>query len=784
MIRLVCDPYRVSKTAGTRVQTLGDELAAFRQIADTLRNDCRVDTDYKLTFVVETTWEHFRSYRGMIGIDLQFVTPRSMLKARFNSEPVAWLTDSVIKDLQLLDNLSIETVLFDGDWAATVCSILCPGIGDAASLESLLSLLASGPSQLFPVGSPKELIDWLVVHFEALAHSAIPVAEIVAELSHELQNAPSAVLFAQDCCRRKSLLPLLRSDRNRVLNLQNLQPVSLRQLAVATHLPLLFPQPPPLHTEISNLMAQALRQARLTNPNTFDTSIQSLNAIWDGVAEEIGTWLEMCPRSLTADTISHLKSLPGFESNPTIQRLTNAYAPPESVPDWKGLDDSFDLWVTAYSRFISSCFHRRELPAAEKDPATAFGTWVKANPSLIFNHPDRGYRHVACKIQRALSDRRPVIVVLLDAFAIQLVELLIGYLSDTLRMTPSSTSYVFAPLPTITEVCKEAILTGRFPADCNGNLHGGIVEAFAIDADQFEMTTNWRNAERVHVTAKTKLLIYRDNRIDDQLHSLPTYKALTDECPAIFARLSRLIERWVGDMAQLHGQHPMLLITSDHGFTFGPPSAYQTRSSDILSGGQRCLALTDRGSEIHLDDPSLTFLDRSIFHLRQNFVAARGRFLGHDTSLGWLLSHGGLLPEEVIVPVIEWFGSSVTINWPELSFPEPPSLDRDKWSVVAVVRNPSPSSIVGLTLSFNVAGSEHVVVKSIHRIAPGDDVHLSLELSGGQPNESPTLLIGHSITITRVDLPEPKTRIGQTAIVKAKQLSIRTKAQAEFESMF
>jgi hypothetical protein len=44
MIRLVCDPYRVSRFEGSRVRTLTDELAAFRLIADTLQNDDRNGT--------------------------------------------------------------------------------------------------------------------------------------------------------------------------------------------------------------------------------------------------------------------------------------------------------------------------------------------------------------------------------------------------------------------------------------------------------------------------------------------------------------------------------------------------------------------------------------------------------------------------------------------------------------------------------------------------------------------------------------------------------------------
>src|SRR5487761_1381311 len=77
---------------------------------------------------------------------------------------------------------------------------------------------------------------------------------------------------------------------------------------------------------------------------------------------------------------------------------------------------------------------------------------------------------------------------------------------------------------------------------------------------------------------------------------------------------------------------------------------------------------------------------------------------------------------------LEWFGSAESLNWPELSFSTAPFLEGDKWSVVAIVSNPSTSSMTGLTLSFNVAQSEKLVVKPVPRIAPGDQMRLLLDL--------------------------------------------------------
>ena len=222
---------------------------------------------------------------------------------------------------------------------------------------------------------------------------------------------------------------------------------SALDLARANYLPLLFPLPPPLHEEVSRFMCRAVRTAQIERPDTFEQVVLSLNALWDGVAEELDRWLQVNPRGMTEQSSRHLADMPGFDGKGLVERLVRLFAPPAPIARWTGLDDSFDDWVTAYADYIERLFYRRTLPTAEEDPAQPFARWVKSNPTVFFNHPDRGYFCVAGLVQQALKQGRPVIVVLVDALAVHVVASALAALEKELGEPPTRLRYSFSPVP-------------------------------------------------------------------------------------------------------------------------------------------------------------------------------------------------------------------------------------------------------------------------------------------------------------------------------------------------
>lgn len=778
LVTLVYDPNRIYAGEGLRVSGLAEELAALRVIGDILRQPFDSDTRLPKTYILDRfSWEHFRSLRAAKGVRVQEFTPRRQIQDAMNSELPGWLTDEVVIALKLLTRPGPRT-LVKNDWAATLAEWLFPGITDATTLQEWLSIAATvnditEPLQLAAV------VDWLYERFRVLAGIAIHSQDVVADFAEQLRESASPSLFARTWLKRRALLPLIRPGLDRPLTVPGLPLESMRDLTLANYLPLQFPLPPPMHSEVSKLMSRAVLSAQLDHPETFEKAAMSLNAIWDGTAEELDRWLQANPRGMTQAAAQHLAALPGFTGNAILQRLVRLFAPPSPVSRWTDLDDSFDQWVNAYAGYIERMFYRRTLPEPGEDPAEPFAKWVKANPTVFFNHPDKGYFCVAGLVQRALNDGRPVVLILIDALAIHVAETALAAFQTELSGSPTRLMYCFSPVPTITEVCKEAILGGALPEQCSGNLSQTILRRYGISAEQLQLASHWQDAERVRVTSKIRLLVYRDNRLDEQLGTFTSYLALRESFNSIIASIARYVRRWRDEFRHWHHAPPLVLVTGDHGFTFGPKPA-----EAASQGHRRCVPLGDtRPDDFELRDESLTFLDRETFHLRGGYLVARGRGHASGTMSGWALSHGGLLPEEVIVPVIEWYGEHQALPFPDISAPEGAARDRGQWVLTLLLRNDHPIQTNGGRIRVTIAGEGNGPSYHYPPLRTGATHLLPMEVPGPDPLSSQDIVFEVTLSPRGAEVPSPDL-VRHMPVPRARQFVERTKDQAAFEDMF
>ncbi len=334
-------------------------------------------------------------------------------------------------------------------------------------------------------------------------------------------------------------------------------------------------------------------------------------------------------------------------------------------------------------------------------------------------------------------------------------------------------------MPTITEVCKEAILGGALPEQCSGNLSQSILRRYGIRPDQLQLAAHWQDAERVRVNSKSRLLVYRDNRLDEQLSTFTSYLALRESFASIIASIAREIRRWTDEFRHWHNAPPLVLITGDHGFTFGPKPA-----EEAGRGHHRCIPLGDgKPEDLELRDESLTFLDRETFHLRGGYLVARGRVNGSGTMSGWTLSHGGLLPEEVIVPVIEWYGEQQSLPFPDISVPEGAARDRGQWVLTLHLRNNHPVQTSAGRIRVTVAGEGTGPAQQYPSLRPGATHTLPLEVPGPDLLSNQDVVFEVTLSPRGTDVPAPDL-VRHMNVPRARQFVERTQDQASFEDMF
>lgn len=382
-----------------------------------------------------------------------------------------------------------------------------------------------------------------------------------------------------------------------------------------------------------------------------------------------------------------------------------------------------------------------------------------------------------------MAKGRVVILVLMDALAIHVVSSLADYVTDRLGAEPSWASYLFAPVPTITAVCKEAVLTGVTPDRACGKLPQALLRAYRLDASELQVSANWEDAERTALHPCTRLLVHRDNRLDDRLHQTASYASLLEDCVGLFARTAALLARWVDDFRCINQSAPIVLLTADHGFTYGPPPD-RSMDGEGMGGAPRCIEINGDAANAERDDPSLTVPDRVRFHLPKSFLAARGRRFGSDTATGWTLAHGGLLPEEVVIPVLEWFGDQDLVCWPNVEFPDGAEFDRNRWLLPVVLSNPYSRSLNAGSMLVGVSGSGRGEECRFPPLDGGSEHRLEFQLSGDNLPDGEKLGVDVTIKIHASRGQGESSQTRQYLVARAKRLMERTVEQDDFEGMF
>ena len=783
-IKIIYDSYGIDKSEGIVVNnSLADEISAFHDINSILNCSDKGQNESVRTYIIRgRSCKHFRSYLDVsVGIEVVRVTPRSMLTDIFHEQLPDWLTNQKICEWTLL-NREHPPSFVSNDWAATIAEWLIPGIASTSTLEQWLVVVAS--SENFPPNfNSREVSEWVCAKFRELLISNISSHEKIDTLVNELSKFKSPPEFATKWIKLTALLPVIipnKVTRNASVSLSEVSPY---ERIIANELPLIFPMPRICHQDVSKVFREFIHNARLNDQHGFGEAVLDLNALWDGVSIELKNWLEINPRGMTSKIAEHLAALPGFHTDKIAQELVDAYRPPQSVPKWKGLDSDFESWVVSYANHLKGTFIRRDMLTSENDPSVDFSRWIKDHFTVCFDHPDLSYFSISKRIRRALSDGRTVIIALIDALAIHVVDIAMSHIEDHLKQKPSNVSFAFCPIPTITEVCKEAILTGTYPKQCTGQLLQNIKKAYKLSENELLVSANWSDAERVMVSSNTKLIVYRDNRLDDQLKTAGSYKDLLEDCPAVFRKVGKLVERWARDLYCYHQTNPLILLCSDHGFTYGPPSCLSSGNNSELN--YRCIKTnSDNPSDISANK-SLTHIDKDMYHLRYSYYAATGRGSNTDTISGWQLLHGGLLPEEVIIPIVEWCGAERAVRWPEVTIHPDVTYEQRTWLLKIHIYNKNSMQNYSGELLINLASDESAnATITIPTLEPGHSKNCEACIRDNRENVSELQDITISLRLRDPVSNEIHTKRMSQKIKKTIQLVERTQEVDDFENMF
>jgi len=423
-----------------------------------------------------------------------------------------------------------------------------------------------------------------------------------------------------------------------------------------------------LSNTIINLIPNVLYDTKLVRFST--NRLLKKEVLWSSLSgyynAEIVAILNLKPKFSSEDLISLTKKYATLISDKQKHELSKLVVPTlEAIPLIEGMpfDNQVKKWQNwAINSFIPYKFYLdNQYSEIEKDEISKIEKMSECYSDWLFNNLESIYRQdltltnldIITKINQVLQQSSPKIIwLIIDGFPAFYQPLLESILKEN-GINKIKTEWSFAVLPTITEVCIPTMLSGKF-------------ESSISDFNRTNLLINASNQQRCTYTSKP--IDFRKNisspdidiacihsiEIDTLLHKNDSEfsEGRENEIKRILQKLIEPISNAVKSSTE---RQVKLVISTDHGATKCLENGRNITNPKLLEAAkdkprERCIKLEGKLKNENIDSSEMYFLPKEISRNNDDWAIARGyRYFGRNDS-GY--RHGGLSPEETIVPVM------------------------------------------------------------------------------------------------------------------------------------
>lgn len=344
-----------------------------------------------------------------------------------------------------------------------------------------------------------------------------------------------------------------------------------------------------------------------------------------------------------------------------LRRLIPPVFPPAPSPDWDAgewLDWVKNSYMPYYA-WLDGQDRRDEQLAGY---AFAFADWLYTHFVELKNGEPERFAFTALYAERAriTSAGAITLVVMLDNFNLAYLPILTRLLGDQGFSLQDSRS-TLSLIPTATEVGKPCLIAGTgdvgelpensyadlVAREWNPLLHGGTAGYLATVGDLQELRTLQHILYFLNFI-QTDSALHEDNRQTGRPH----IEVVEERLATVITAVTELARRF-----QIESRLNVYFV-SDHGSTRIPQQTVNVLDKDFFKGlaidkHHRYIALSDaRFADLpQVADAQCYLLGREKFKTAKNYLAARQYYRFVETKENFYV-HGGLTPEEVVVPFV------------------------------------------------------------------------------------------------------------------------------------
>lgn len=639
---------RAAHITALRADAVGDYVNLRQQIRRAL-NEHRSLEVYVTSPVVAYALSDLRGYTT---ITWNIIEPRLLFERLFNQSP-----------LPLLDAVSLATLELD--------------------------TLPQPPV-------PNDPTSWILQHRldPLFGHTTPPSAHATAVLTWAISAAPLApaigVLLDAQLARWGNIYPMyhaLRSGHMRDDAYALLARAALKQYHprwLETHLLVNRPLVDLRGLEDATIKALDQRSRAISeywqrwyaehngNELLIEEALNQMSGLSQSEFVQLDTMLQDHPELLTTQLIERIAQRferPAFRSRrDALARRVAPNVPATPQDSWD--DDQWLSWATEiYMPYFVWVVRTNAARTKQEQLALAFSDWLyQRYPAWLTSDTSpvltRQYRDL-----RDLIDAEPQSVILwliVDNLPWWQGELLINACREQALFVQICAAGI-AALPSITSISKRALITGVTTPE-KSSLSVAVVGEKHFAARGIRTHVTYKFAEALAAfdrPDRPTCVVLLANMLDVVAHKLSTFSD-TSVINGILNELASNLGQ-VRERCERQGQNLHIFIGSDHGSTLLPnaaalqPLPHDTRivddswapaseNTELPRSSNRAAAVVSSTILTEEQRDQWYLLSRERFSLDQDYVVPRGYgYIGRRPE-GW--THGGLTPEEVIVPLI------------------------------------------------------------------------------------------------------------------------------------
>lgn len=626
-VQLILDGFGIDTETAVIVKTQPSDIIAVRRQIDR-HLQLQSETLLRIRVNSHALFKRFSDYEGQNGVlPTQHLIPRVLLAQSLNTGLPIWLTDELIITLDLLQkgdfltpHRSFETSLL----------IACDADLLSSDIHEFIAALTRQNTQfiqLLAVATVKEAFCRHIV-------SGLSLTEKIALcLLEELGKADDIRHFLHSLAYQQHLDRLRRFVSTHQLN-QALPP-KIYHTSLLQALPLLA-LPEKEANDLPDKFIKALHatersiQAQGIKPE----AINDLLVDWPLLLSELAV---LAAENATLLSQALLDKLHTFTSPESQDLLTALQQRLDSYPllDATAIVDDVLNWSSAYFDYCRKAFLAKQ--PLDDSVNLSFSDWLLAQQARISRsvHDWRSVSDQACSY---LEQAYTVVIIMVDALSALNQDILLDELNSLDHLTLRQ-QMLFSPLPTLTEVCKMAVLTGQPVSNQQSGNQEAILrhayQNYLVEEKSLKVIQSWaESSERTErIEEQTQLMVLFENRLDERLHECPSFSKHREDIRPIIRQIKRSIMGWCKDAARLN-KEVVFFITADHGMTVTQEQYAGQVLGEVKERVYKLISPAQMPSG---------------FALVGDYAVPKKRY--RLTTNAWL-THGGLTPEEVLIPFI------------------------------------------------------------------------------------------------------------------------------------